>query len=218
LQIATRRRVRARGLAGTVALVALFLAVTQPAQATDNITRQHWHDRSPAFNLHTVWSEDWRRPLVSAAGTWATYGGLWFRRGADTSSTNVADSATHIVMPGSIPTAWRDICPQATTLACAYMWWDGSDHIYDADIVFNTVGFTFQENAPDCLLPGVGHIPDTPYDIRTVALHEFGHWGYLRHTPDTGAVMHTYYNGCDPSIVNHDNQSMNTLYYNAGHP
>lgn len=30
--------------------------------------------------------------------------------------------------------------------------------------------------------------------------------------------MHTYYNGCHPSISNHDNQSMNTLYYNAGHP
>lgn len=151
------------------------------------MTRYHWHDRSPAFNLHTVWSSDWRSTLEGAAGTWATNGGLWFRRGGDVSHTNVDDTATRIVMPGSIPTSWRDGCPQATSLACTRLRWDTGSHLIDADVVFNTVQFQFQVNAPDCLLPRSGHIPGTAYDVRTVALHEFGHWGYLLHTTDPAA-------------------------------
>jgi Matrixin len=168
------------------------------------------------FQLHAVWSSAFKTALNSAAANWAINGGLYFSRGADATTTNMAETGTHIVFPGQVPSAYWDGCPPATTLACTAS--QGTyPHLIDSDTVFNS-NFSFGTGVVDCLIPYTGHIAGSNYDVKTVALHEFGHWGFLGHSSDAHTVMYTSYNGCKPNLDGHDNQSMNTQYYNQGHP
>lgn len=57
---------------------------------------------------------------------------------------------------------------------------------------------------------------DIGVDVQALAVHEFGHWGYLRHSSDSDAAMFAEYNDCQRVIAEHDDNSMTTQY--SGHP
>lgn len=51
------------------------------------------------------------------------------------------------------------------------------------------------------------------YDVQVIALHEFGHWGVLKHTEVLlGSVMTPDYPGCIRTPTQHDIDSMNKQY------
>lgn len=85
--------------------------------------------------------------------------------------------------------------------------YDGANHIVDADFVFNQEQSMGTSDFFCFFSLGV--------DVHTVALHEFGHWGVLRHTSDSNAVMSPFYEGCRRTPTQHDVDSMNANY--AGH-
>ncbi len=120
-----------------------------------------------------------------------------------TDSTN-PNNADHIVWRGSIPSAWHTGCPPSTTLACTRRT-STSGHISDADIVFNRDQDLGTSDLWRCTF-GVG------YDVESVALHEFGHFGGLTHDPSSSTVMYGSYTGCRRELTTTDVRSMQNNY------
>lgn len=86
----------------------------------------------------------------------------------------------------------------------------GNQIIYDADIVFNNVGFCWYDakvGAPSCA-------GKTPVDTQSIATHEQGHFLGLGHTDVPGATMEPAYNGGDSlaSIEQDDIEGVCALY------
>lgn len=183
------------GVIGVITLVEVG-----SANATDNSTARHWHNASPIYRLHVDLPN--KNVVEAAANTWSINTRITFRRGSNIAHTRWWENP-HIVWQGNIPQAWQGDCPPNTTLACTRTRWGNDNHIDDSDFVFsgNRLWTT------NCVIT-------TPpfFDRQTVALHEFGHWGYLTHTADSNAVMFGSYQGSRCTLRAHDINSMNRNY------
>jgi MYXO-CTERM domain-containing protein len=69
----------------------------------------------------------------------------------------------------------------------------GNKLIYDADIVFNNVGFCWYDYDPGN--PGASCTGGSPVDTQSIATHEQGHFLGLGHTNAPGATMEPAYSG-----------------------
>lgn len=87
-------------------------------------------------------------------------------------------------------------------MACTrWTYYTVNNQIIDVDTVFNPE-FSMGTNDTNCFLGS--------YDVQTIALHEFGHWGVLRHSDYfLGTAMAPEYRGCIRTPTQHDIDSMN---------
>lgn len=111
---------------------------------------------------------------------WAgCYGGVTDKH----SSAHNADPTTD----GFNVVSWEDMGSSTPhKLGRAHWWWDGSYHIYEADISFNdNAAVQWAAFAADTC-------PSDRYDLESVAAHEFGHWMALGHSCDDMATMHCW--------------------------
>lgn len=69
---------------------------------------------------------------------------------------------------------------------------DGNSIIYDADIVFNNVGFCWYDSSVN---PGGNCTGGSPVDTLSIATHEMGHFLGLGHTTVGGSTMEPFYDG-----------------------
>jgi hypothetical protein len=186
-----------------VALALIISIFSSSATATDNLGQGwHWGLGGVYYRLaNYTLPANFQAAIDSAANKWhnqtATF---WLLKGADIGNVDWSDSSTHIVWYGT-PPSWCG----SSSIACVRS--IGTDfankHLYDADMVFNS-GMSFTNTCPWQL--------GSPYDIETVALHEFGHFGHIDDgTSDTTAVMWGYWN-CRQTLQQHDINSMNALY------
>jgi hypothetical protein len=76
------------------------------------------------------------------------------------------------------------------------------NHLRDADTVFNSA---IEMGTSDLACP-------FGKDVETIALHEFGHWGVLRHTACRYSVMWPKYTGCRRQLYPYDIEAMNLNY------
>lgn len=185
----------------------LIFGSSSLARASDNVTGVHWHSKNVTYNINSNMPSSWIGASAEAAKAWTDRAALKFNRGSDTTSTDPSTSQ-HVIWNGSVPSSWQSGCPPSTTLACAGTSWDGSNHLLDADLVYNSAEFSLGTNSLWCTL-------DIGYDVQTIGLHELGHWGYLGHSSDSGAAMYGGYNDCQRTPAQHDIDSMNSNY--AGH-
>jgi len=204
------------------AFLLLFAATIGTASATDNKTVEHWHSRPVTYQIlekatgPTV-SADRRTAVENAGSTWTANTAIDVARGTDINGSldpaPYIDSSTHIVFWDAIPPEWRLSCLPGITIACT-RWICGTpipgvcseNHFTDADIVFETRFIQPRTWTTNC----------NTYDVETVALHEFGHFGGLTHTTDSAAVMYPDYRGCQRALTSHDIASGDAQY--AGHP
>jgi hypothetical protein len=173
------------------------------AIATDNIgSKWHWEGNAVYYRLaNYTLPANFQLAIDNAATKWTSQTVIYIIKAADIGNINWSDSSTHIVFYGSPPSAW---CP-SSSLACttSYITDPTTHHLVDADTVFNS-GMSWTNTCPWQTW--------APYDIETVALHEFGHWGHLTDgTSDTTAVMWGYWN-CRQTLQQHDKDSMNAVY------
>lgn len=200
----TRKYAAASCLALVLALIHLL---PRPAAADDNTTGEHWHDLTfPWFSISTSFPEDWVIPVLDSSEEWD--GDTLFspEYNGRINSTDWTNLNSHIVWRGAIPSAFQSGCPPETTLACTSwrVYTDG--HIADADIVFNQ---DREMGNSDFACSVFGPLTT---DVRSVALHELGHFGGLGHTSDGDAVMYFSYVDCRRQLHAHDIQSMNNNY------
>lgn len=192
-----------RGLFGLVLIGSLLTPYT--ASATDNDTSWHRHSRAWGFRLNTSLPADWKEGMAEAALAWTQGTRLNFTRNSDTTSTDPG-TTSHIVWRGTIPSSWQSGCPVSTTLACTRTRFESgsSVHLSDADTVFDQ-NDSMGGSSTNCAF-------DIGIDVQTLALHEFGHWGRLEHSSDSGAAMYGSYNDCQRTPAQHDLDSMSAQY------
>lgn len=194
----------------------------QPARSDDNINpeRPHWHSAPPVatYRLHTSLNAAMRNAIGVGGSAWPSYTKFSLTRGADISgAVDYNNSSTHLVFTAALPRYWTEICPNTGTIACtrarttiAYVTNPPHLFIYDADTIFDATD-TFTTTA--CT-----QSTTPPYNAQTIALHEFGHWGYLNDlTTDQNARMYGAYLGCRGYTNVHDRNSMFHNYEGAGH-
>jgi len=101
----------------------------------------------------------------------------------NTATTYNANDGQNVFMwaSGSWP---QELGPVNSVIGVTMPVWDGSNVIFDADIVFNNVGFCWNDN-------GLNNCVDT----LSIATHEQGHFLGLDHSNVGGATMEPYYGG-----------------------
>ena len=129
-----------------------------------------WPDPSPSVPFIVNGSDAVTEQIKAAANTWSNAGanfGFSYKSG-HTSTNKATFNGVNEVFLGYLGTN--------RALAVATIWFDGS-RIVEADMTFNSA-FTWSTT-------GSGG-----YDIQTVALHEFGHWVGLDHSPIWESIMY----------------------------
>lgn len=193
-----------KSLAWLVLAVLIAGTVSAPAQATDNTGQKYWQTGFVWYKLvpSSFPSADrtvFVNAAVSAAGKWDSGTDIAIFQGVDSTSTDWTDTYSHIVFYGTYPSSWN--C-SSTYIACTGTLGSGS-YLTDVDTVYHSsASYT---NTCDWW-------PGADYDIETVFLHEFGHWGTLDESSDTGAVMRGSYWNCLQNLTQHDINSMNSVY------
>lgn len=131
------------------------------------------------INPNTAQVPDEATAVRNAAGTWSQVfpAGLRFSYAGFTSATSSGRNYNNTV-------CWKNEGDNST-LAVAYWWYSPSTNTtVEADLVFND-WYNWSTSGAQ-------------YDIETVALHEFGHWVGLDHSP-TG-IMRASYSGVQRTI------------------
>ena len=134
----------------------------------------------PAIDGSTTWNAA-ARPALSAWNT--KMQNMQFAVGSSSGQRAANDRKNYAFFASS---AYGQLLG-SRTLAVAITWYSGSRAV-DSDVVFNT---RFKWNSyRGNLRPGV-------YDIRRVAIHEFGHVLGLAHSRRSGAIMQPYVSNQD---------------------
>ncbi|MGD2179413.1 MAG: matrixin family metalloprotease, partial [Anaerolineae bacterium] len=131
--------------------------------------------------------------VTSAAGTWSSVStaDFEFSYGTTTGATTHGYNNANEIL-------WRNV-GASSTLATSYWWYNYSDFILEADVVFNDY------HAWTTSGPG-------GYDIETVALHELGHWLSLDHSNNPSAIMYATYGGVQHLLHQDDIDGISWIY------
>ena len=139
-----------------------------------------WPGPSPSVPFVVNASDEITTQIRAAANTWSKAGanfGLTYKSGHTNTSKATFNGVNEI---------FRGDLGQHRALAVATIWFNGSQ-IVEADMTFNSA-FTWSTT-------GSGG-----YDIQTVALHEFGHWVGLDHSPIWESIMYYQIKGVQRNL------------------
>ncbi len=145
------------------------------------------------INANTAQVADEEDAVKNAADTWSQIypAGLRLTYGGATSvATKIYNGLNNI--------CWENEGGSGV-LATAWIWYSGST-ILETDMVFNDF-YNWSTSG-------------IPYDIETVALHEFGHWVGLDHS--SSGIMQPSYSGIQRSIDSDAEAGFNALYGGGG--
>ncbi|MGD8967869.1 MAG: matrixin family metalloprotease [Anaerolineae bacterium] len=133
--------------------------------------------------------------ITSAGGTWSSVStaDFEFSYGTTTGATTHGYNNANEIL-------WRNV-GASSTLATSYWWYNYSDFILEADIVFNDY-HTWST------VPG----PGGTFDVETVALHELGHWLSLGHSSNPDAIMYATYGGVQHTLHEDDMDGISWIY------
>jgi hypothetical protein len=190
-----------RSGAAAVVLAVAGSATTTPATA-EHATGRHWHDRPVVYRLNENLAPN-REQIHNAAEKWTTqtrfnltHGGLI--------THNEWERDSHIAWRGNLPGAFAIGCGSAAVACTAATTRSGTDHLLDADTVFNNDYVLFEglcgTNQPNF------------FSAHAVSLHEFGHWARLSHADNVESVMTEPNEGNDCSLSDHDVGAVENLY------
>jgi hypothetical protein len=201
---------------GVVALATLGGGLI-PAQATDNVTGEHWHNRPISCKISARFPPDWVTAIQDSASAWTSSTTLDFQTCSlatdPTDTTGFANKSVHTI-DFFLP-EWALWCDPLTTIACARLVhkpFPEQNHLADADIGYNEIYFA--ESGTVAATHCQTSLPDPIYGP-SVIMHELGHWGYLGHSTDEDSMMFSTYNYCKPALRTHDITSANLKY--SGH-
>jgi hypothetical protein len=180
----------------------LAIGIGSVAKASDNKTMLHWDGAYVYYQIvTTTMNSDYQTAIGNAAAKWTWPNStLSFYRGSDLSSADYSSTSTHIIWKGSLPSGW---CSGAAIACTKWAYSGANNHLSDMDTVFVSSN-NYTNTCPWWWFAA--------YDIETVMLHEFGHWGLLADSTDDNATMDTPYDTCDQTLTGHDTQSMNENY------
>jgi hypothetical protein len=155
-----------------------------------------WPDSSPVVEYQINATEDRNIHIQAAADTWTAAGANFSFHYSGPHSRNGTASLNEVneIM-------WADLGTNSA-LALATIWLSGST-ILETDMVMNTrFGWTTD--------PGGYH------DVQTAALHEFGHWIGLDHSPVYESIMYYQYKGTQRTLAHDDIAGIRYIYGTAG--
>ena len=129
-----------------------------------------WPGSSPKVPFVVNASEDITKQIKAAANTWSKAGANFefLYKSGHTNTSKATFNGVNEIFRGNLG--------HNRALAVATIWFNGSQ-IVEADMTFNSA-FAWSTT-------GSGG-----YDIQTVALHEFGHWVGLDHSPIWESIMY----------------------------
>ena len=160
----------------------------------DNTKFVRWAGNSATFDVdHGNFASWWKTEIIYANGIWdADSVGANFNFVLDNQSGNDWYKKT------SFMTDWIAVAE--------YAWNKNTCNLAEVDTWFNTrFSFAICDNCNE-----------GTYDVRTVAMHEFGHWLLLKDIPewrflDRGCAMY-YWHGKDHTLCGHDKAGIQEIY------
>lgn len=179
------------------AVLFIIVGVTaRSAEAGHNVScnGQHvrWHEGQATFDYRQgIASTSWRNEIIYANATWDRHAEFDFV--ADVTSDNDWGAMFN---------------PYSTTPAAAWVYTLRADcsRIVEVDTVFNTA-FDWQVCSSESACP------DDVYDVRSGAIHEFGHWLQLGHSHwpwNRDCVM--WPQQYDRTLCDHDIEAIQNIY------
>lgn len=154
-----------------------------------------WPGSSPIVSYLVNASSAQTTQINAAASTWSNAGAAFdfHYAGSHSRSGQSAYNGTNEIM-------WYDLGTN-NALAIASLWFSGSI-ILETDMTFNTRYYWSTTS-------GI-------YDVQTVALHEFGHWVGLDHSPTYGSAIYFQYKGTQHYLHSVDIAGIRSIYGASG--
>ncbi len=155
-----------------------------------------WSGSSPIVRFRINAPDNYSSHVQAAAATWSNAGANFSFGYSGPHSRNGTASLNQVneIM-------WADL-GTTSALALATIWCSGTT-IIEADMVMNT-RFNWTTN------------PFSYHDVQTVALHEFGHWIGLNHSPDYNSIMYYQYKGTQRQLSPDDIAGIQFIYGSSG--
>jgi MYXO-CTERM domain-containing protein len=164
-------------------------------------------------------AETAKQRLIDGFGAWATPECTDFGTqlvGNLPDGTYSSNDNKNVLMWINKPDSWPfELGPVDSVIGVTLPVWspdpEGNQIIYDADIVFNNVGFCWYDFAVN---PGGNCVGGSPVDTLSIATHEQGHFLGLGHTDVSGSTMEPFYDGGNAiaSIEADDQDGVCNLY------
>jgi hypothetical protein len=151
-----------------------------------------WPGSFPLIEFVVSATEERNNHIQTAANTWSSAGANFSFHYSGTHSRNGTASLNQ-----QNEIMWADLGTNSA-LALATIWFSGNT-IIEADMVMNT-RFGWTTN------------PDSYHDVQTAALHEFGHWIGLDHSPVYESIMYYQYKGTQRTLAQDDIAGIRYIY------
>jgi len=180
---------------GTVVLMIFIVGYTSAITFAYDYDGKRWSNAQAEWRFSTDFPSGYKTAVKNAADTWSNAGSAfnfdydWYEL------YNKVD--------------WEDLGSDGP-LALTYLWYSGTPSYScgtGASLTRVVTDFNNQyewTTSPDESYP--------PYDVETVALHEFGHWLVLDDVYSSGPVMYIYYDGTQRSLTQDDIDGIICIY------
>jgi len=169
-------------------LIATLIVVTALLPIVDAYTYNgyKWDSGTANWRFSIDFPDGYEQSVKNAANTWSNAGSSFTFNYRWWELSNKVD--------------WTDL-GDGSTLGLTTVWYSGSSISKAVTDINSAKSWTTS--------PGASY---PPYDVETVALHEFGHWLSLGHSSSSNAVMYAYYTGTKRSLTQDDIDGIKYIY------